>query len=294
MPDSEQMFGFLNIDKPLHMTSHDVVAKVRRKLGLRRVGHAGTLDPLASGVLVICVGRATRLSEYVMATTKVYDAQVRLGIVTTTYDAEGEVMRQADASMVTQQEIESVLPQFTGDIQQLPPMYSAVKQNGKKLYDIARQGGEVERKPRPVHIVSLDVTDWDLPDFSLQVTCGSGTYIRSLAYDIGEALNVGAHLSGLRRLQSGQFTIDRAVPLDEFLTSETSPQDYFVAAKDALSNYSQIELTSDNIENIRHGRSIENTDDTLQNLVMAYDTDEQLVAVLQKQGQFLKPQKVFL
>lgn len=217
---SEEISGFLNIDKPLRMTSHDVVARARRGLGLKKIGHAGTLDPLASGVLILCVGSATRLSEYVMSSTKQYRARVRLGAITDTYDAEGEVLEQHDASGITREQVEAVLPRFIGAIDQLPPMYSAIKQDGKKLYDLARAGKTVERIPRRVQIDQLTITAWEPPEFDLEVTCGAGTYIRSLAFDIGEALEVGAYLNGLRRTLSGRFTVAEAVSLDSLTTRD--------------------------------------------------------------------------
>src|SRR5690349_19143686 len=217
-------FGFLNIHKAQGMTSHDVVAKVRRGLKIKKVGHAGTLDPMATGVLVVCLGGATRLSEYVMQSTKRYRARVYLGATTDTYDAEGEVQLRRDSSHITCADIESALAPFLGDIQQIPPMYSAIKQGGRKLYDLARAGDIVEREPRAVRIDSLEIIDWSPPEFTLDVTCSAGTYIRSLAYDLGEILGVGAHLSGLIRLASGRFKIEESQTLDGLLTAENWSQ----------------------------------------------------------------------
>src|SRR5215207_3710637 len=197
-PDPQD-FGFLNIDKPLRMTSHDVVAQVRRKFKLKRVGHAGTLDPLATGVLVVCLGAATRLSEYVMDSTKQYRARVTLGVTTTTYDAEGDVVQQREAGHITRKMVEAALPQFTGEIDQLPPMYSAIKKGGRKLYEIARAGETIELTPRRITIYGLEIVEWSPPECVLDVTCSAGTYIRSLAFDLGKALGVGAYLSGLVR-----------------------------------------------------------------------------------------------
>ncbi len=196
-------FGFLNIDKPLGLTSHDVVARVRRNLNVKKVGHAGTLDPLATGVLVVCVGAATRLSEYVMNTTKRYEALVHLGVETETYDAEGAIVAEQAVNHVTQTDVEQALTTFLGPIDQLPPIYSAIKQGGRKLYEIARAGETAELQPRHVTIYALDILDWQPPFVRIAVTCSAGTYIRSLAHDLGAALGVGGSLDGLTRTASG-------------------------------------------------------------------------------------------
>lgn len=283
--------GFLNINKPLHMTSHDVVGKIRRVLKLKKVGHAGTLDPLASGVLVICVGSATRLSEYVMQTTKRYQARVLLGVTTDTYDAEGEVLQQRDANHIQCADVENALIPFLGDIQQMPPMYSAIKQGGHKLYDLARAGEVVEREMRPVRIDALTVTDWSPPEFTLDVTCSAGTYIRSLAFDLGEALDVGAHLSGLVRLASGAFKLENAIELDALLANERW-QDQLVAPPAALAHWQSVQLTDEDCDHILHGRPVPQT--TLANdLVFGYATNGQLVAILRADDGMWRPHKVF-
>jgi tRNA pseudouridine55 synthase len=210
MPD-----GILNLDKPRGPTSHDVVSRVRRVTNVRRVGHAGTLDPLATGVLLVCIGRATRVSEYLMAGQKVYRAQVHLGVTTDTYDAEGQIVEEApvDASRI---QVETALAQFQGTISQVPPMYSAIKRQGKPLYRLARQGIEVQREPRLVEVYRLELTDWEPPLCTLEVACSSGTYVRALAHDLGQALGYGAHLADLTRLASGGFRVEDAVTLDAF------------------------------------------------------------------------------
>ncbi len=213
-------FGFLNLDKPAGLTSHDVVARIRRGLAVKKVGHAGTLDPLATGVLVICIGGATRLSDYVMHATKVYRARIHLGISTTTYDAEGEVVAEQDSSTLTLDAIETALDSFRGEIEQVPPMYSAIKQGGRKLYDLARAGEVVERAPRRVTIDSLRVLAWTPPEVTVEVACSAGTYIRSLAHDLGDALGTGGHLSGLVRLRSGGFVLDDSIGLETLLAAD--------------------------------------------------------------------------
>lgn len=213
------MDGILNIDKPAGLTSHDVVNRVRRLLGLRRVGHAGTLDPLATGVLLVCTGRATRLVEYVTALPKSYRAVIELGKETSTYDAEGEVTATKMVA-VSRPELEQTLSQFQGTIDQMPPLYSAIKQGGQPLYKLARQGVAVVRQARPVTIYEIQILAWESPRVELVVNCSAGTYIRSLAHDLGQALGCGGYLAALRRLAVGPFTAEQAVTLDG-LTPET-------------------------------------------------------------------------
>lgn len=213
-PAEQPLSGILNVDKPLEWTSHQAVAAVRRWSAQRRIGHAGTLDPLATGVLLLCLGQATRVSPYLMASTKVYRATLRLGLATTTHDAEGEVVARREVN-VSRQDVERALPRFLGQIDQVPPAYSAVKRQGKRLYEYARQGVEVQVAPRNVEIHDLEIVDWTPPDLVLEVTCGPGTFVRSLARDLGEALGCGASLVDLRRLQSGQFRIEHALSVIE-------------------------------------------------------------------------------
>ncbi len=208
------MDGIFNLNKPAGMTSHDVVAHVRRLTRQRRVGHAGTLDPAASGVLPVCLGQATRVAEYLSESGKCYRATVILGAVTDTYDAEGEVIRSAPVR-VSREEIVAALPAFRGRQMQLPPLYSAIKLAGQPLYKLARAGAEVQLQPRPVEIYRLELVDWQPPAVVLEVECSKGTYVRSLAYDLGERLGCGAHLGGLVRLRSGPFTLEESLTLEE-------------------------------------------------------------------------------
>lgn len=290
--------GFLNIDKPPGLTSHDVVARVRRitrrDTDTKKVGHAGTLDPMATGVLVVCVGHATRLSEYAMHGTKGYRAVVHLGIETDSYDADGDVTAQTDASHITHADIERVLPSYIGDIQQVPPMYSAIKKDGKKLYELARAGQEIEREARPVTIHHINIVRWSPPQVTLDVACSSGTYIRSLAYDIGRALGCGAHLAGLIRTRSGAFTLENATALDDLLNDEAW-QRHLIAPQQALSDLPTITLTDEDAQEIQYGRMIARTDAAPNTeTVMAYMGDGHLLAVLEKRGIHWKPHKVFL
>ena len=208
------MNGILLIDKPMDWTSNDVVIKLKGILHQRRIGHSGTLDPMATGLLVVFAGRATRAVEFAEADSKRYIAGLRLGITTDTQDTTGTVINQAPAS-VTEEELLSALRKFTGEIDQIPPMYSALKVNGQKLYDIARKGGEVERKARRITISDISLLGRDGEDYILDVSCSKGTYIRTLCHDIGQALGCGGCMSSLRRVKAGVFTVDRAYSLQQ-------------------------------------------------------------------------------
>src|SRR5215212_1679502 len=208
------LHGFLNIDKPAGMTSHDVVAQIRRAARQKRVGHAGTLDPAATGVLVVALGNATRLIEYVQdSTSKRYLAIVQLGTTTTTDDAEGTVLTTAAVPPLNRAAIEQALEPFRGEIMQVPPMYSALHHQGRRLHELAREGIVVERTARPVTIEQLELLDWSTPLLTVNIMCSKGTYIRSLAHDLGESLGCGAYLQALRRTAVGTFLIEDAVPL---------------------------------------------------------------------------------
>lgn len=204
----------LNIDKPSGMTSHDVVAVVRKRFGLRAVGHTGTLDPAASGVLLLCLGRATKFARFFEALDKTYWAVLQLGACTDTQDATGNVTRECAVSPVGRTQVEAVLEQFRGDIEQVPPMYSAVKHRGQRLYKLARQGQVVAREPRRVYIRRLELLDIQGPRLTLAVTCSKGTYIRTLCEDIGLALGYGAHMVHLQRCRIGAFSLAQAESLE--------------------------------------------------------------------------------
>jgi tRNA pseudouridine55 synthase len=291
------IFGLLNIDKPQGPTSHDMVARVRRGIHLKKVGHAGTLDPMATGVLVLCLGPATRLSEYVMGSPKTYRARVRFGLQTDTYDAEGEIVTQ-NPDPVNQDAVIAALDQFRGDIAQIPPMYSAIKQGGKKLYDLARAGHEVERPPRPVTIYRLDLTGWDFPFADLEIECSPGTYIRSLAHDLGQAVGVGAHLAALQRSASGSFTIENAVSWPELESAMESGtwREYLLPPDLALPDVLAIHLDDSGAADVLNGRFIpvsDAQDSTPGDLARAHDPAGQLIAVLVRRDDHWKPEKVF-
>ncbi|WP_101772994.1 tRNA pseudouridine(55) synthase TruB [Peptostreptococcus faecalis] len=211
------MDRIFNINKPKGMTSHDVVYKVRKILGMKKVGHTGTLDPDAEGVLPICVGRATKVSDLILNKDKAYSCEMTIGIETDTYDSSGEVVYKKDISHITEEEVLEAIKSQMGLINQLPPKYSALKVNGKRMCDLVRSGreSEIKIKPRQIEIKKIEVKNIDFPTISFEVLCSKGTYVRSICHDIGEILGVGAHMSDLKRIQSGIFKIDKAITLEE-------------------------------------------------------------------------------
>lgn len=252
-----QIDGIFVIDKAMGITSHDVVARVRRLARQRRVGHAGTLDPAATGVLPVCLGQATRVAEYLSESGKAYRATVRFGIVTDTYDAEGAVIREAPVTL-REDEIAAVLPSFLGEQMQLPPAYSAIKRGGQPLYKLARAGQEVTVEPRPIVIYALHIVSWSSPDLVLDVECGKGTYIRSLAYDLGERLGPGAHLSALQRTRSGPFTLKQALTLEALETALAGEgwRDHLYAPDEALLDHRAAILADEHEASMRNGQPL--------------------------------------
>lgn len=215
--------GICIVDKPAGWTSHDVVGRTRRLLGTRKVGHAGTLDPMATGVLVLGVGRATRLLTFITGVDKTYEAQITLGVETDSLDADGEITVRHDMAVPTVEQVAAAAATLTGPLEQVPPMVSAVKVDGKRLHQLAREGKEVERQPRPVVVSQFDVRPTDDPMvWDATVTCSSGTYVRVLAADVGRALGGGAHLTALRRTRVGPFLLDEATPLDDLVVLPAS------------------------------------------------------------------------
>ena len=256
---NSQVNGFLLLNKPRGLTSMDALRRVKRITGLRkRMGHGGTLDPLAQGILPICFGQATRLMEYLINDTKEYRMEVRLGVTTDTYDAEGKVTAEEDSSQVTREQIELALQSFRGTFQQKPPMHSALKRDGKRLYEFARQGVEVERELRDVEVFKLDLVDFNPPLLSLDTECGRGVYMRSLAHDLGQMLGCGAHVSSLVRLRTGPFHIDRALSLEEL--EEAAAKDRwreFLQPLDSLLLHMKSLVVEENGERyLRHGQPI--------------------------------------
>ena len=288
--------GFLNVNKPPRVTSHDVVNGVRRLLrGVDRkikVGHAGTLDPLADGVLVVCLGRATRLSDFVMHAPKGYQVVARLGQTTDTYDADGSVINVRAYDHVTAHDVVRLFPEFTGAIMQRPPAYSAIKQGGRKLYELARSGQLVEAEPRLVQIHRLELMAFELPHVVLNVECGAGTYIRSLVHDIGQRLGVGAHVLSLTRTFSGAFWLRDSLRLEQISAPEELLP-HLVAPADALTAYARVQASPAQAADLAHGRAVA-FEHELTNPVMIYDEAWQLIAVAEWRDQRLYPRKVFI
>ena len=245
------MDGIVIVDKPQGWTSQDVTAKLRGVFQTRRIGHGGTLDPMATGVLPVFVGRATRGVEFFEHAEKTYETVLRLGITTDTEDISGTVLAERDA-FVTGSMLEEVLSQFRGEILQVPPMYSAIKINGQKLCDLARKGREVERKPRPVTIHELTLLGMEADGIHLRVRCSKGTYIRTLCKDIGEALGCGGCMAELRRVSAGSYTIEEAVPLAELIATE-DPQKYLRGVDTMFSRYPEVVLTANQEKRCRNG-----------------------------------------
>ena len=218
MAQGDQAFeGILLIDKPKGITSHDIVDRVRRKLHMKRIGHAGTLDPMATGLVIILVGKATKASQYLMGMDKTYEGTILLGKSTNTHDAEGEVVKEGPVPEMTEEQVVELLKSFEGDQYQTPPMFSAKKIDGVPLYKLARKGKEVEREARLIHVSSFELDEWHAPDrIEFTVSCTKGTYVRTLAHDIGEKLGCGAHLTSLNRTDIEKFKIEDSVRLDEF------------------------------------------------------------------------------
>jgi tRNA pseudouridine55 synthase len=275
--------GALVIDKPVGMTSHDVVQAIRNGTNLRRAGHTGTLDPRASGVLVILVGPAVRLSEYVSASDKRYQAIIRLGGSTDTFDAEGLVTPTKDPVSVTEAQFEEALKTFVGEIEQTPPPYSAVKVQGRKAYEMAREGEEVELAPRKITVHHLEVLEWTPPEVVIDVHCSSGTYVRSLANDLGVMLGCGAYLVGLRRTKSGRFSLRDAVPLRKLQEAFTAGNwyQYLIPAAEALGDWTAVELSPDEVEGVRHGHRVKVVGEPTETKVRGVSTQGELVALME-------------
>ena len=267
--------GFLVVDKPYGWTSSDVVRKLKRVLGLGKVGlkigHCGTLDPMATGVLPISVGVATRFSRYVLDGDKSYLATVTLGVATDTYDAEGEVTGTADSRGVTRNDVDRALASYVGDIDQVPPVYSAVKVDGRRAYSVARSGGKAELSGRRVRVDSLEVLEWESPHLTVQVTCGKGFYVRSFAHDLGIELGCGGHLSSLTRTRSGVFNIGDAVILDNLVDHAAGGWvDDLHAIDTVLQHLPSVRLSSNAASAFVHGNSVELDIDVAKEEVRVY------------------------
>lgn len=275
------MDGIFNINKPTGMTSHDVVAKIRRLLKQKRVGHAGTLDPTASGVLPICIGKATRVAEYLSESGKAYQAEIVFGAATDTYDSEGTVTAKASTTDLTLARIEEMLPHFLGLQMQVPPAYSAIKIQGQPAYKRARAGEEITLEPRPVVIYSIKVIDWIPPRLTLAIECSKGTYIRSLAHDLGVQLGCFAYLEVLVRTRSGPFSLSESSTLEQLVHAlETNTAQYYLHPIDkALEQYPAILLDTETIERVKHGADFSSSAEYSPGLARVYDTAGHFLAI---------------
>jgi tRNA pseudouridine55 synthase len=293
--------GILSVDKPPGLTSHDVVDVIRRVTGQRKVGHAGTLDPMATGVLLVCLGQATRVAEYLMAGRKRYRATIVLGSTTDTYDAEGQVLESSGRTDFERHELERALETFSGQIEQVPPIYSAIKRDGQPVHRLARQGKAVELEPRPVEFYEIVVLDWTPPALVIEVECSSGTYIRSLAHDLGQELGSGAHLGALVRLRSGQFRLEDAVSLArlEEAFEHGEGEHYVLPMDEALLDWPAVVVDADQARRISQGqaihRAVSEDNDDGGSLWRAYSLDGDFLAIMSYDPEcgVWQPKKVF-
>ncbi len=281
------MLGIILIDKPKGITSHDVVNQLRRRFQTRRVGHAGTLDPMATGLLVIAIGPATRFLQYLNLEPKVYVAEITFGKSTTTQDAEGETLVEHPVPPDLAQQISLHVPEFEGEIQQIPPMYSAVKMGGKALYTYARAGVELEREPRTVFIHDFEISDVSGQFARAKITCSGGTYVRTLAHDLGEAIGCGAHLSALNRTECGRFHIRDAVSFEEASAEHLIPLDQ------ALKPLPMLQLNESQLAHIYQGRAIESSE-TQGHFIVLLNEASEVVSIARKTGDLLQPECVLL
>ncbi len=250
--------GVLVVDKPVGKTSHDVVQFIRKGTGLRRIGHTGTLDPRASGVLVCLVGPAVRLNEYLQTDYKRYEASFVLGAVSDTYDGDGLIQPGGDASGISEEQVLEAIKHFTGEIEQTPPAYSAIKINGQKAYDLARKGKSVQLPSRKVTVFSFDLIEYNPPEIAVDIYCSSGTYIRSIAHEMGKVLGPGAYLNGLRRTVSGRFSLRDAITLPDLQTcfTEGTWYQHLIPAAESLPDMPEVLLTLESEADIHNGRRI--------------------------------------
>lgn len=291
------MNGVLNIFKNKGMTSFDVVSRVRKIAGEKKVGHTGTLDPEAEGVLPVCIGKATKIIDYIMDSEKGYSVKFKLGIKTTTYDLEGEVLEERDTSSLTEKEVEEAINSFKGEYSQVPPMFSALKKNGVRLYDLARKGIEVEREGRNIKIYNIENINIELPYVSMDVTCSKGTYIRSLCYDIGEKLNVFATMTELKRFKTSFFSEDDSINIDDL--NEENIKEHLISIEEALKNYPEIYLTKGYDKLIINGVRVADkrfTKNIVENdiLYKVYDENKKFLGLGRKNKEGFKMEKLLI
>ena len=291
------MNGILNIFKPKGMSSFDVV-KIKKKVAKTgKVGHTGTLDPEATGVLPVCIGRATKIIDYIMDSEKVYEVTFKLGIRTTTYDLEGEILEEKDTSNLSNEDILGVVKEFIGEYSQVPPMYSALKKNGVRLYELARQGIEVEREGRLINIYNIEDIKINNPYVSMKVTCSKGTYIRSLCYDIGEKLGVFATMTDLNRSKTSVFSQENSISVNDL--TEENIDDYIVTMEEALSKYEAITVHGKYVKLLVNGvRVADNrfTKDKIINnrLYRVYDEDSNFIGLGERNNSGFKIEKLLI
>jgi tRNA pseudouridine55 synthase len=277
-------YGFLNIYKPKGITSFDVIFKLRKILQIKKIGHTGTLDPMAEGVLIVALSEATKIIEFMMQHEKAYSAEIILGSESTTFDAEGE-LKKVGSQKPDFDEVQDVLTTFEGEVDQVPPIYSALKINGKKAYELAREGKEIKMKSRKVEIKDIVLIDYKYPNLSIDVECSSGTYIRSLAHDIGQKLGTGAYLNGLKRTKVGHFLIQDSVRLEDL---EKDGLDRHLIPIEALSlNFPSVEISRDELNKLNLGQFIER-EDIKDDVVCAFH-EKKLVGILEKVKNTDKP-----
>ncbi len=288
------MYGLLVLNKPAGKSSHSAVYAVRRMTGEKRIGHAGTLDPLATGVLVLCLGQAARVSEYLVDHDKTYRATVRLGVETDTYDATGETIAFHPVD-VSPEQITSALRSFLGKSLQRPPAHSAVQRDGVRAYKLARRGIVVEMEPREIEIMAITLRSIQDDEVEFDVHCSKGTYIRSLAHDLGQKLGTGAHLHALTRLASGPFTLEQSVTLEEVerLVAANELERYLIPMDRALTRFPELRLDAARAWGVRNGQYIPAPSDLTANIVRAYDESGRLIGLLEREGSRFKPKKIF-
>ncbi|MBS4956895.1 MAG: tRNA pseudouridine(55) synthase TruB [Clostridium sp.] len=291
------MNGILNIFKPKGMSSFDVVRVVKKVAKTGKVGHTGTLDPEATGVLPVCIGRATKIIDYIMDSEKVYEVTFKLGIRTTTYDLEGEILEERDSSNLKNEDILDVVKGFIGEYSQVPPMYSALKQNGVRLYELARKGIEVEREGRLIKIYNIEDIKINNPYVSMKVTCSKGTYIRSLCYDIGEKLEVFATMTNLNRAKTSVFSQESSININDL--TEENIGDYIVTMEEALSKYEAITAHGKYVRLLVNGVRVADNrftkDDIINNrLYRVYDEDGNFIGLGERNNAGFKIEKLLI
>ncbi|WP_028299603.1 tRNA pseudouridine(55) synthase TruB [Oceanospirillum beijerinckii] len=273
--------GVLLLNKPTGISSNKALQRVRAMLNASKGGHTGNLDPMATGLLPLCFGEATKFSSYLLDADKAYIACARLGQITDSGDADGEMIEERPVPEITEEQIRQVMDQFTGDVEQVPPMYSALKQNGQPLYKLAREGKTVERKPRPVTIFQIELISWQSPDLTFSVRCSKGTYVRTLAEDMAEALGPGAHLISLHRTHTGGFAADAMIDMDQLQSErdqELSLDGYLMSPDVLVAHFPQKNLSATESQRILHGQDVAN-DGNLTGMVRLYDAEDQFIGL---------------